>query len=34
MTNEEIAAHFNASVEMVKYRMNMTGIARRIYTNL
>jgi Zn-dependent peptidase ImmA (M78 family) len=29
MTNEAIATHFNASVEMVTYRMNMTGIAKR-----
>jgi Zn-dependent peptidase ImmA (M78 family) len=31
MTYEDIAAHFNASVEMVKYRMNITGIARQAY---
>lgn len=31
MTYEDIAAHFNASVDMVKYRMNMTGIARQAY---
>jgi len=31
MTNEEIATHFNASSDMVKYRMNTTGIARRAY---
>jgi len=29
MRNEEIAAHFNASIEMVKYRINITGIAKR-----
>ena len=29
MDTETIAAHFNASIEMVSYRMNMTGIARR-----
>lgn len=28
MTNEEIAIFFNASLEMVNYRMNTTGIAR------
>lgn len=31
MTFEEIANHFTASIEMVKYRMNTTGIARRAY---
>ena len=30
MTNEEIAAYFNASLEMVNYRINITGIARII----
>lgn len=29
MANEKIAEYFNASVEMVKYRMNMTGLAKR-----
>ncbi len=28
MNYEEIGTHFSASVDMVKYRMNMTGIAR------
>lgn len=27
---EEIGAYFNASYDMVKYRMNITGIARRL----
>ncbi len=31
MSNEEIASHFNSSMEMVKYRMNITGIAKRYY---
>jgi len=31
MTNEEIADHFTASIEMVRYRMNTTGIAKRAY---
>ncbi len=31
MTNEEIAEHFNASIDMVKYRMNITGIAKRAF---
>jgi hypothetical protein len=31
MTYEDIAAYFNASVDMVKYRMNMTDIARQAY---
>jgi Zn-dependent peptidase ImmA (M78 family) len=31
MTNEEIAEHFTASVVMVNYRMNTTGIAKRVY---
>lgn len=30
MTYEEIASHFNASVDMVKYRVNMTGLAKRM----
>jgi len=29
MTTETIATHFNASTDMVTYRMNITGIARR-----
>ncbi|HEU5365157.1 MAG TPA: ImmA/IrrE family metallo-endopeptidase, partial [Hanamia sp.] len=29
MTIEAIGSHFNASKEMVKYRMNMIGIAKR-----
>lgn len=33
MTYEEIAEHFNASIDMVKYRMNATGIAKRIGPN-
>ena len=32
MATEVIAAHFNASTEMVNYRMNMSGIAKR-YSN-
>lgn len=31
MANEDISTHFNASLDMVKYRMNMTGIAKRKY---
>ncbi len=31
MAHDEIATHFNASQDMVKYRMNMTGIAKRKY---
>jgi hypothetical protein len=31
LTYEEIANHFNSSMDMVKYRMNMTGIAKRNY---
>lgn len=31
MAHNEIASHFNASHDMVKYRMNMTGIAKRKY---
>ncbi|MBP7260616.1 MAG: ImmA/IrrE family metallo-endopeptidase [Bacteroidia bacterium] len=31
MTYLEIAEHFTASIEMVKYRMNTTGIAKRAY---
>lgn len=30
MPYAEIATHFNASVDMVTYRMNMTGIAKRM----
>jgi len=29
MTPENIALHFNASIDMVNYRMNITGISRR-----
>lgn len=29
MTHIEIATHFNASQDMVKYRLNMTGVAKR-----
>lgn len=29
MAHDEIATHFNASQDMVKYRINMTGIAKR-----
>lgn len=29
MTNEEIATYFNASEEMVKYRLNITGVNRQ-----
>jgi Zn-dependent peptidase ImmA (M78 family) len=31
MTTEEIAEHFNASIDMVNYRMNTTGISKRKY---
>ena len=31
MTTDAIAEYFNASIDMVAYRMNMTGIARRAY---
>ena len=31
MKKEEIAVHFNASNDMVNYRMNMTGITKRNY---
>jgi Zn-dependent peptidase ImmA (M78 family) len=31
MTSEEIAAHFNASIEMVNYRLNTSGVARQSY---
>lgn len=34
MTNESIASHFKASIEMVIYRMNITGVSKRsVYTN-
>ena len=33
MTNDEIAKYFNASIVAVKYRMNITGIARRSFVN-
>lgn len=29
MTFEEISKYFTASIDMIQYRMNMTGIARR-----
>ena len=31
MTHEEISSHFNASIDMVTYRMNMTGIAKQTF---
>ena len=31
LNTEAIAEHFNASMEMVTYRMNMTGISKRAY---
>lgn len=31
MTNDEIASHFNASVEMVNFRMSMTGLNKPFY---
>ncbi len=31
MPYDEIAAHFNASVEMVTYRMNISGLAKSAY---
>jgi Zn-dependent peptidase ImmA (M78 family) len=31
MTTEEIAAHFNASTDMVKYRMNTSGVDKQMY---
>ena len=31
MPNDEIAVHFNASIDMVRYRLNMTGIGKRAY---
>jgi Zn-dependent peptidase ImmA (M78 family) len=34
MTHEEISNYFNSSIDMVKYRMNMTGIARRYRKNI
>jgi Zn-dependent peptidase ImmA (M78 family) len=30
MTNIDIADHFNASEEMVKYRINITGVKKQI----
>jgi Zn-dependent peptidase ImmA (M78 family) len=33
MTNEAIASHFNASIEMVTYRMNTSGIGKRVFYN-
>ena len=30
---EEIAKYFNASADMVKFRMNITGISKRRYIN-
>lgn len=32
MATEEIAAHFNASIDMVTYRMNVTGIYRQAFS--
>lgn len=31
MTNEEIAHHFNCSVEMVKFRMSTTGVSKPFF---
>ena len=31
LTLEEIASHFNASVEMVKFRINTTGLAKQYF---
>ncbi len=31
LNTEAIAEHFNASIEMVKYRMNITGVSKRAY---
>lgn len=31
MTNEQIASHFNASVEMVNFRMSMTGLNKPFF---
>lgn len=33
MTNEQIASYFNASVEMVNFRMSMTGLNKPFYRN-
>lgn len=30
MSNDAIAEHFNASIEMVNYRMNISGVAKQI----
>jgi hypothetical protein len=30
MTNDEISEYFNASIEMVKYRINITGVKKQI----
>ena len=30
MTNEEMATHFNASIDMVRYRLNSTGVDRQL----
>jgi Zn-dependent peptidase ImmA (M78 family) len=30
MNNEEMAAHFNASIEMVNYRLRLTGVNRQL----
>ena len=31
MTTEEIANHFNASIDMVKYRMNLSGVTKQSF---
>jgi hypothetical protein len=31
MENDEIAEHFNASIDMVNYRMNTSGVAKQAY---
>ncbi|MNL71025.1 hypothetical protein D3C87_1961100 [compost metagenome] len=31
MTNDEIASHFNASVEMVNFRMSVTGLNKPFF---
>jgi Zn-dependent peptidase ImmA (M78 family) len=31
MDNHEIAKHFNASIDMVTYRMNTSGVAKQAY---
>lgn len=33
MTHEEISQYFNASQEMVTYRLNVTGIGKRVFSN-